>query len=194
MKKVSVKWLVTVGMLSSIACVLMLLEFPLPLLPTFLKVDFSDVPALFAAIVSGPLAGVVVQLLKNTINYLMTGSETGIPIGHFSNFISGISFILPAYFIYQKYRTKKAMAYGLAAGTVIMVAVMCVANYYVVIPAFGLFTGLDALTAETQLRQLVVAGILPFNIVKGVAISIVFVLLFSKMNNWLQRQASYSKL
>ena len=44
-------------MLSSIAYLLMMLDFPFPGLPPFLKIDFSDVPALIAAIIFGPIAG-----------------------------------------------------------------------------------------------------------------------------------------
>lgn len=188
MKRVNVKWLVSVGMLSSIAYLLMLLEFPIPPFPPFLKVDFSDIPALIATFVSGPVAGIVVQLLKNTLNYFMTGSETGIPVGHLSNIIAGVTFILTAYFVYQKYNTKKGMTYGLGAATALMAILMCFVNYYLILPAYTLLLNAPALSAE-ETRQLIVAGVLPFNIIKGVIVSLVFILIFDKMRLWLDRQS-----
>ena len=102
MKKMKVKALVSIAMLSSIAYILMLLNFPIPPFPNFLKIDFSDIPALIGTLIFGPMAGVLIELFKNILDYFMTGSETGVPIGHFANFISGLVFILPTYYLYKK--------------------------------------------------------------------------------------------
>lgn len=190
MKKVRIKWIVTIGMLSSIAYVLMLLEFPIPPFPAFLKIDFSDIPALIAALIMGPGAGVIVEIIKNILDYLMTGSETGIPVGHFANFIAGITFILPTYFIYQKFKSKKGITYGLIIGTVVMALTMSVLNYYVVLPAYSLLLNLPAMSA-VEARQMIVAGILPFNILKGVIVAVAFVMLFHRMAPWIKKQTSY---
>ncbi|PKC52485.1 hypothetical protein RhiirA1_481394 [Rhizophagus irregularis] len=86
-------------MLSSISFLLMLLNFPLPWFPTFLQIDFSDVPALIAAITMGPVAGILVELVKNILDWIFSGAPTGVPVGHMANFATGILFILPANFI-----------------------------------------------------------------------------------------------
>ena len=88
MKKFSVKALVAIGMLSSISYVLMLLNFPLPPFPNFLMIDFSDIPALIAALIFGPVAGILVELFKNILDYFMTGSATGVPVGNIANFVA----------------------------------------------------------------------------------------------------------
>src|SRR5690554_5960515 len=134
MRKNSVKTLVAIGMLSAIAYVLMLLKFPILPAASFLKLDFSDIPALIAALVFGPGAGILVEFLKNVLDYFMTGSETGVPVGHISNFIAGVLFIVPAYYIYQKLRTNKGMTFALIAATVIMSLIMSVLNYFVFLP------------------------------------------------------------
>lgn len=190
MKSFNVKALVSIGMLSSIGFVLMLLNFPLPPFPKFLMVDFSDIPALIAALIFGPVAGILVEFFKNLLDYIFSSSDTGIPVGHLSNFIAGILFIVPTYFIYEKLKTKKGMTYALVAGTLIMAIVMSVLNYFVFLPLYTLFMGFPAMTgAET--RQMIVAGILPFNIVKGIIISIVFILLFSRMSTWIGKHRAY---
>ncbi|PLR99943.1 ECF transporter S component [Bacillus sp. T33-2] len=190
MKKFGVKELVSIGMLSSIAYVLMLLNFPLPAFPAYLMVDFSDIPALIATLVFGPLAGVLVELFKNVLDYFMTGSTTGVPVGHIANFIAGTVFILPTYFIYTKLKTKKGMTLALVGGTVTMAVLMSVLNYYVIMPAYTFFLNAPAMSSPA-LRQLIVTGILPFNLVKGLFISIVFMLLFSRMSAWISRQQSF---
>lgn len=187
MKRFNVKALVTIGMLSSIGFVLMLLNFPLPPFPKFLMVDFSDIPALIAALIFGPAAGILVELFKNILDYILTSSDTGIPVGHLSNFVAGVLFVVPTYYIYEKLKTRKGMTFALIAGTLIMAVVMSILNYFIILPAYTLFMGFPAMSGE-EIRQMVVVGILPFNIVKGIIISIVFMLLFVRMNTWIGKQ------
>jgi riboflavin transporter len=187
MKKYSVKALVSIGMLSSISYVLMLLNFPLPPFPNFLMIDFSDIPALIAALIFGPAAGVLVELFKNILDYFMTGSATGVPVGHIANFIAGILFVLPTYYIYSKLKTKKGMTVALISGTAIMAVLMSVLNYFVIMPAYTLFLNMPAMDSPS-LRAMIVTGILPFNIVKGLLITAVFMLLFTRMGTWINNQ------
>lgn len=190
MKKLSVKAMVSIGMLSSIAYVLMLLNFPLPPFPKFLMVDFSDLPALIAALIFGPAAGILVELIKNILDYFMTGSETGVPVGHAANFVAGVLFILPTYYIYQRVKTKKGMTFALVSGSVSMAIFMSVLNYYVFLPAYTLFLNMPAMSG-TETKQFIVAGILPFNFVKGLLMSFVFMLMFARMKTWMERQQNY---
>ncbi|NUK30386.1 ECF transporter S component [Parageobacillus sp. VR-IP] len=185
----NVRALVLIGVFSAISYLLMLLNFPLPPFPNFLLVDFSDVPALIAALLYGPLAGVLVELLKNVLNYFMVGSPTGVPVGHIANFMAGITFILPTYYVYHKTKSKKGMLAGLATGTAVMALMMSVLNYYVFLPAYTIFLGAPAMSAP-ETKALVVSAILPFNAVKGVMITIVFMLLFARLSPWLQKQTA----
>jgi riboflavin transporter len=187
MKKMNTRAFVTIGMLSAISYVLMLLNFPLPPFPGFLLIDFSDVPALIAAITLGPLAGVLVELLKNIMDYVLTGSDTGVPVGHVANFATGVLFILPTYYIYRHFQTKKGLIMGLIAGTVIMSVLMGVLNYFVFLPAYKYFMNFDLPNA------IIVTGIVPFNILKGVLVTIVFLILFQRLQNWLSKQFSFNK-
>ncbi len=187
--KSKVRVLVGIAMLSSISYILMLLNFPIPPFPAFLMIDFSDLPALIATLLFGPGAGILVEFLKNVLDYMMTGSDTGIPIGHMANFVAGILFILPAYYIYNKLRSKKGMTFALVVGSVIMAVVMSVLNYFVLIPAYAFFLNMPAMSG-VEMRQYIVTGILPFNIVKGLLMSIVFMLLFTKLRPWLNKQSS----
>lgn len=187
MKNFSVKVLVGIGMLSSIAYVLMLLNFPLPPFPNYLMIDFSEIPVLIAALVYGPAAAVVVELLKNVLDYFMTGSATGVPVGHIANFVAGLLFVLPTYYIYSKLKSKKGLTIALVSATFIMSVLMSVLNYFVIMPAYTLFLNAPAMDNAT-LKTTIVAGILPFNIVKGILLTTVFMLLFTRMSSWFGKQ------
>ncbi|MGP7816094.1 ECF transporter S component [Niallia sp. 01092] len=185
-KKMNVRTYVSVGMLSGLAYVLMMLNFPIPPFPNWLLIDFSDVPALIAALIFGPAAGILVELIKNIIDYFITGSETGIPVGHMANFLAGVSFILPSYYIYQKMKSKRGMVVGLIISTLSMTVALSLFNYFVLLPVF-----IELTKFPMDIRETVIKGILPFNLLKGVIISAIFMLIFTKMSVWIQKQIQY---
>ncbi|WP_027409759.1 ECF transporter S component [Anoxybacteroides tepidamans] len=189
MKAMNVRAFVSIGVFSAISYVLMLLNFPLPAFPNFLLVDFSDVPALVAALLYGPLAGALVELLKNVLNYFLVGSATGVPVGHIANFVAGMTFILPTYYLYRKMTSKKGMMAGLVGGTIVMAVAMSVLNYYIFLPAYTIFLGMPAMSAP-EAKALIVSAILPFNAIKGAIITLVFMLLFLRLRPWLQKQTT----
>ena len=190
MKNKKLQSMIAIGMLSSISFILMLFNFPLPALPAFLKVDFSDVPALIAAITMGPVAGILVAFFKNVLDWLFAGSPTGVPVGHMANFATSILFILPVYAIYRKFSNKKGMAFGLAAGTVSMALGMSVLNYLVFLPMYTYFLNMPAQTGSV-LFGTIVLGILPFNLIKGLALTAVVLLLFASLHKWIEKQQRY---
>jgi riboflavin transporter len=189
MKNLKIKAMVSIGMLSSISYILMLLNFPLPPFPNFLMIDFSDIPALIAALIFGPVAGVLVELFKNILDYFMTGSATGVPVGHLSNFVAGTVFVLSSHFIFQRLKTKKGMTFALIGATFIMSILMSVLNYFIILPAYTFFLNAPAMSGP-ETRQLVISGILPFNIIKGLIVTGLFMLIFVRMQNWIGKQAS----
>ena len=180
-RKMNVRAYVSIGMLSSIAFLLMLIQFPLPLFPNFLFVDFSDIPALIATLIFGPIAGILVEFFKNVLNYIQTGSQTGIPVGQIANFVAGIVFILPTYFVYNRLKTRKGMTLALIIGTAIMAVMMSILNYLVILPAYTVLMGFP------DMRNLVLPAILPFNLLKGVMMSVIFMLLFIRMQAWINK-------
>lgn len=190
MKKNRVKKMVSLAMMGSISYLLMLLNFPFPGFPPFLNVDFSDIPALMAALIFGPMAGILVEFIKNLLDLVMTGTLTAVPVGHIANFIAGILFVLPTYYVFQKINSKKGMTFALLAGTASMAVFMSVLNYFVFLPAYTFFMGWDAMSAPES-RKFVTTAILPFNVIKGVLITSVFMLLFIKLQTWINKQTLY---
>jgi riboflavin transporter FmnP len=174
-KKMSTNTLIKMSVLSAIAVILMYLDFPiLPAFP-FLKVDLSDVAALIGALAFGPLAGVVIEAIKNVLILLVKGT-TSIGIGELANFIIGISIVIPAGFIYGRNRTRKAAIIGLLAGTVTMSLVGVLANYFIFIPMYKEF--MPALKTSAGIVEYLTYAIVPFNLIKGVIVSVATVLLY----------------
>lgn len=175
---------VTIAMLSSISFILMFLNFPLPYFPVFLEIDFSDVPALIAAIIMGPVAGILVELIKNILNWLFMGAPTGVPVGHMANFATGLLFILPVYYIYKRMSNLKGLSLGLVAGTFSMAIGMSILNYVAFLPMYTYFLGMGTF----DMKEMIVLGILPFNIIKGILIMVLVLMLFRTMKKWIEDQ------
>lgn len=181
--------LVILALLGTISLILFFLNFPLPFLPPYLKIDFSDVPALMAGLIFSPMAGVVVVLIKNLIYLVVTGAAD--PIGVAANFLAGVMFVLPVSIIYHRFhKGVKSIVSGLITGTIVMAIGMTVLNYYFILPAYAWFMGWDM--GDQIAWGAILIGVLPFNVIKGVVVGLLFVPLFVKMRSWIeQKQANF---
>ncbi|MBM7610443.1 riboflavin transporter FmnP [Lysinibacillus composti] len=175
---------ITIAMLSSISFILMLLNFPLPGFPAFLMIDFSDVPALIATLTMGPVAGILVELFKNILEWLFAGAPTGIPVGQMANFATGVLFILPVYYVFKKLPNLKGLIYGIIVGTFTMSIGMSILNFAVFLPMYTYLLGWGTF----DMKETIVLGILPFNIVKGILLLVVGIILFRTMKTWIENQ------
>lgn len=132
-KKFNTRLVAGCGMLTAVAVVLQYLEFPIPIMPAFIKMDFSDLPALIGAFAYGPIAGIVIELLKNVIHLLASQS---LFIGELSNFLLGAIFVCTAGLIYKKKKTRAGAIIGGFGGALAMALFSVVSNYFVVYPIY----------------------------------------------------------
>ena len=176
-QKSSVRSLVMAGMLSAVAFVLMFVEFPIPaLIPPFIKMDFSDLPALLGAFALGPVYGVVISLLKNLLHMLISGTSTA-GVGELCNFLLGAVFSATAGLVYRQRKTRRHAFLGAFLGALAMALISVPVNFFVVYPAYVQFYGmpLDAIIGMYQailpsadsLRKCLLVFNLPFTLVKG---------------------------
>jgi riboflavin transporter len=167
-----------ISLLSTIGFLLMFVEFPLPMIPPFLQIGVSEIPALIGAIMFGPAAGVAVELIKNLLHFLIT-NRGGMGVGELSNLIAGSTFVIcSTYFIRKSAGKKVGYWVGLTFGTIAMAIVMMIANYYIFIPAFAYVMGQSvgdiiswshtANASINNLWTLVLYAVFPFNIIKGI--------------------------
>ncbi len=176
------------GILSALAFVLMLIEIPLPfIIPSFIKLDFSELPALIASFAYGPVYGVVVCLIKNLI-HLPVGTTGG--VGEISNFLIGAIFVFFAGLIYKRKKTKKNAFIGSLIGALIMAIISIFTNYYIVYPIYTAFMPMSAIIGMYQailpsvknLWQALIIFNLPFNIFKGLFDTVICLLIYKKLS------------
>ncbi len=135
MKKITVRTITVVAMLSAVSAVLMMLQIKFPFMPSFISFDVSDMPPLLASFALGPIWGVVVCLIKNVLHAL--SSSTG-GVGELSNFIISSAFVFVAGWIYDRIKTRKGAIVSSVIGALAS-AVLCVfSNYFIIYPLFGL--------------------------------------------------------
>lgn len=188
--KVNTRTLVQIGMLSALAIILMQFEIPLPFAPAFYKIDFSEVPVLIGCFSMGPFAGILIELIKVILNVAIKGTMT-MGIGDAANFLIGCAFCVPAALIYQKKRTKSGAVTGMVLGTVIMTILGCVLNAYILLPVYAkaFEMPLDALVsmgtevngAITGLMTFVLFAVAPFNLLKGILVSLIVFFVYKKI-------------
>ena len=131
--------LTVTAMLSTVAFLLMFIEFPIPaLIPAFVKLDISDLPELLAAFSLGPVYGVVVSFLKNLLFSVLHGTSSAY-VGELFNFIMGAVFSFSAGFIYQKHKSRRGALIGALVGAALMSILSVPLNYFVVYPAYVVF-------------------------------------------------------
>ncbi len=183
--------LVKIALLSVIAYILMLIELPIPFFPGFLKIDLSDMPALIGAFALGPLAGIIIELIKNLL-HLITKTSTG-GVGELANFLVGASLVIPAGIMYAKSKKRTTALFGMLLGTVLMAVAGALANYYIIIPFYSKMMPIDQIIAWSaaangaikDLKTLIIYAIVPFNLLKGASISILTILIYKKISHLL---------
>jgi len=188
----SVSSMTKIAMLSVIAYVIMFIEFPLPLFPPFLKLDFSDLPALIGAFAMGPMAGIIIEALKNILHFI-TKTTTG-GVGEFANFLVGSALIIPAGILYIKSKTKKTAVYGVILGIILMSVVGAIANYYILLPFYAKMMPIDQIIAWsaaangaiTDVKTLILYAVIPFNLLKGVIVSVLTMSMYKRISSLLK--------
>lgn len=169
--------MVTIGLLSALSYVLMLLESP-PFIG-FLRLELSDIPAIIGAFQFGPLAGIVIELIKNLIKAITASKTMG--VGELANFIVSVAYVAPAAIVYRKLTDKNKSVISFGAATIAMTLAGFLMNYFVTIPLYAkLYGGIEnVLAAATVIPgikdkfTLILYGITPFNIVKGIFLGFV---------------------
>ena len=194
MERSRTRTITQIAMLGALAGILMNFEFPLPFLaPSFYQLDFSEIPVLVGAFAMGPIAGILIEVVKVLVHLVTMGTMTA-GVGDFANFLFGCTFVVPAGIIYRLHHNKsrKHAVIGMAAGTVLTTAAACLMNAFVLLPAYGAAFGMPVSklvglgTAVnphiTSLSTFVIFAVAPFNLIKGVAVSAIVFVIYKKIS------------
>ena len=188
-----------VAIFSAIAGVLMLLEIPLFFAPSFYKMDLSEIPVMICAFYLGPVSGVICEFIKVLLKLLLKGTTTNF-VGDFANFAVGCSFVLPASILYHWHRSRKGAIAALLTGTAVMTVFGSMFNALYLIPKFAQLFGMpvDAIVAMgtqvnshiTSVGTLALFAVVPFNLLKGLIVSLLTYLLYKRVERLFFRRGS----
>jgi riboflavin transporter FmnP len=188
-----VHYLTGSSLLVALAVILQYVEFAIPLMPSFIKFDFSDLPALIGAYAFGPWAGVIISLLKNIIH--MLASQSGF-VGELSNFILGSVFSFVAGFIYKRNKTKRSAMAGGLLGSLAMAAVSFPSNLFIIYPLYYsilhypeqivLQAYQAILPSVTSISQCLLIFNVPFTLIKGLIDVLICLLIYKRISHILK--------
>ena len=186
--------LVVTAMLGAVAFVLQLLEFPIPFLsPSFVQLDFSELPALLATFSIGPVSGVSVCLIKNVVKVIFKTTTGG--VGELCNFLIGAGLVVPAGLIYRKMKSRKGALIGALAGALCMGVLSIPINYFISYPIYTAFMPLDVIIGMYQELIPSVNGLLsclvifnmPFTVLKGLLVTALCFLVYKPLSPLLHK-------
>ena len=189
--KWSIQKLIYTAMLAAVAGVLMSLEFSVPMMPPFYKVDFSDVPSVIAVFLMGPVSGICVEVIKLLIKLITVGTNT-MYVGELANLVAAFLFVWPLWFLYQKLgANRKAAVEALLLSIVIRTACACFINANITLPLYAkaMSLPLDEVIrmvasvnpAIKDLNGFIILATIPFNVLKVGLNYIVGQLLFVRL-------------
>lgn len=181
-----IRKLVMTALMAALSSVLMFFSFNVPLMPSFIKMDLSELPALIAAFAMGPLSGATVCLVKNLVNLFFT--TTG-GVGELSNFLLGVFFVVPAGIIYRLRPRLSGAVVGSVVGAMLMAVLSVFSNYYVVYPIYTAFIPMDAIIGMYQainpsvknLWQCLLVFNMPFTFIKGMISAVITMAVYKKI-------------
>ena len=164
------------AILAAIGVLLMFIEFPIIPFVSYLKLDFSDVPVLLGTIIYGPLSGIIIAVIKCLLYAMIHGMSPVNLLGVMASFCSSLLMILPFAWANHHFPSvsRQALVWGSVLATILLAVGMTVFNYYVLTPAYmDMFNWHPSL----PIKQLMITGVLPFNLIKGVLVTLVTSLL-----------------
>ena len=188
MKVSKTRYLTLVAIFSAISFGLMYLDFAIPMLiPSFVKMDFSELPALIASFALGPSAGVLVCLIKNLFHLIVTTTSG---VGELANFLIGAALVFPAGMIYKYHHNKKFAVIACFAGAIFMGLASYPINLWITYPFYYNFMPKEVIlnmykailpwVNSIELSLLVFN--LPFTAFKGLAVAIITVLVYKPLS------------
>lgn len=187
-KTVSAKLIARVGVLGAIAALLFLIP-GIPIVPPIYKLDFSTVPVLLGGFSLGPVPGLLILLIKDLVG-LTNSSSMG--VGELADFLASAAMMLTAVAIYRRHHSRRGALIGLIAGTVVMTVVAALVNYFILIPFYVAAMNMPAeaivsmigkvIPAVDSLPKLIAFATTPFNLLKGVVLSVITFLLYKRLS------------
>ena len=196
-QKKSTKQLTMMGILGAMAVILFYtVEFPVPFMPPFLKLDISDLPVLIGGFLYGPASGVLLAFVKALLHLFKTQT---MGVGELADFLGTTALVFPASYIYSKNKTIKRAVWGMGVGILAMTVVAFFANMFILIPFYSNIMPIEAIIEACNkvnplangifadsLNGYYVCCVIPFNLFKGFIICLVTFLVYKRISRFVK--------
>lgn len=186
-RNVQIRAMVVTAILAAMSYILAMMSFSVPFMPSFIKLDVSELPALIGSFSLGPVYGVLICLIKNLLG-LMNSSTNG--IGELSNFLLGAMFVFPAGLLYQRNKTRKGAIIGSLIGAICMAVGSVFTNIFLVYPIYYNFMAKEAILSAYQLivpamksvEQSIICFNMPFTFIKAMLSVLISLLVYKRLS------------
>lgn len=197
--KRSVRRLALIGMLGALGAILMLFRFPLPFLPPFLSFDFAFVPELIGAFALGPMASILIVVVRILVQFVLAGSNSMLT-GELQSFLLSTAFLLPIALLYQANKTRKGALIAMGVGTISCTIMAVITNLYLIIPFYVYLYGMSMEQIiegcrmvnpnMNSITSMVILGIVPFNLMKCLVNSGITFIVYKHLSSIMKRYAN----
>lgn len=182
--------IVSCAMLAACATILTYIEFPTFIAPSFYRFNISDLPALIGAFSMGPLAGVIIELVRSLIMLFVNPMNPSMGIGELSNFLLGCIFVVPASLIYRRNKTKGRAIVALLVGGLSMSVLATFLNAFVMIPLYTKIMSIEEILSQVPeflpfvdtVFELCLVCVLPFNLIKAFVVSFITIFIYKPLS------------
>ena len=192
----TIKNISIIAILGALGAVLMLFDFPIAIAPSFYKLDLGDLPCLIGAFALGPIGAFLIQVIKIVVKLLMKPTSSAF-VGEFAAFICSCSYCVTAALIYQRNKTRKNAVIALAVASAAMALVSCLANYFIIIPAYVqlykmpleaiISMGNAIFPVVNDKLSFVLCCVLPFNLIKALIVDVLTFVLYKHVSPLLKQ-------
>ena len=194
-KKMTIKQMSVIGIFGALSVILYYFgKFNLPIFPSWLDVQFSDVPALLVSFMYGPVSGVLVIVVRFFCK--LPGTST-VGVGEFADVLIGATLCLVAGLIYKKHRSLKGALCAMGIGMLSATAMATIANWLILIPAYkgiagfpqkaltmimdSVMGGQGIVTDSNFMFYYLFVGVIPFNLFRYSLVFIITLVLYKRL-------------
>ena len=168
-----------IALYTSLAYILYLIRIPLPIFPSFLKLNLADVPLIVATFHMGTLPGMIIVFIRCLLKLPLS---TTLYVGELADFLIGLVFVVSIGTIYKFKRNLVGAVISIAVGIIVSSLIGALINYYILIPMYVkvLYHGNEKklinvlpknlvknLKPGDIKKLLVLGGVLPFNLFRS---------------------------
>ena len=186
-RNVQIRAMVVTAILAAMSYILAMMSFSVPFMPSFIKLDVSELPALIGSFSLGPVYGVLICLIKNLLGLMNSGTNG---IGELSNFLLGAMFVFPAGLLYQRNKTRKGAIIGSLIGAICMAVGSVFTNIFLVYPIYYNFMAKEAILSAYQLivpamksvEQSIICFNMPFTFMKAMLSVLISLLVYKRLS------------